>query len=636
MLRFQSWFIATLLAAVAALPAQSADLRDKTALEAFVDGVVTPLMQNENSPSGTVAIVLDGELLLAKGYGYKDVEARTPVDVADTLFRPGSVSKLFTWVAVMQLVEQGKLDLDADVNTYLQGFRIRETFDQPITLRHILTHTPGFEDGGLGYLIIDKPENLIPLSEAMERYQPERVNPPGVQSAYSNYGTALAGLIVEQVSGVPFNDYVQRNLFDPLGMRHSSFAEPLPPELDARMAKGYKVDKGAYVEKPFELVGNFGPAGGMSTTATDMMRFAQAILNGGELDGQRILKSETLKQMLTRSFAQDDRLSGMLLGFYESDYNGNRVVGHGGDTQWFHSDLAIDEGNRLAIFVSFSGTGGRFPRSALISALYDEYFPAAIEAPAAPADFKDRAARYAGSYGFWRGNFSKVERAFSLGSAVQVAPTDDGALIVAFGGGAKQYVEVGPNLFQERAPAVSLTAGISPRKIAFQENAAGEVTGFIMDGLPFMSLRKLAFYETPSFSFSLLGGSLLLMLAFVLRRFFQRREIASFKPADRAAIQSAFYASLAHVSVAVVGVVVISSVMDELMSGFPLSFKAWLVLPILASLATLYLAYRTVLVWSQGALAGVMARLRFTLVSLAALALVWFYWYWNILGFQYL
>ena len=635
MLCLRSWPLATVLTVLAAFPVYSADLRDQAALETFVDGVVLPLMQNENSPSGTVAIIQDGEVLLAKGYGYQDVETRKPVNVADTLFRPGSISKLFTWVSVMQLVEQGKLDLDTDVNTYLQGFKIREKFGKPITLRHILTHTPGFEDGGLGYLIIDKPENLIPLSEAMERYQPERVNPPGAQSAYSNYATALAGLIVEQVSGLPFNDYVQRNLFDPLGMQLSTFAEPLPAELEARMAKGYKVEKGTYVEKPFELVGNFGPAGGMSTTATDMMRFAQAILNGGELDGNRILKSETLDQMLTTNFAQDDRLTGMLLGFYESDYNGNRVVGHGGDTQWFHSDLAIDAGNRLAIFVSFSGTGGRIPRSALISALYDEYFPAALDSPVPPADFKDRAGRYAGTYGFWRGNFSKIERAFGVGNGVQVAPTEDGALLVAFGGGAKQYVEIGPNLFQERAPGVTLSAGISPKKIAFQENEAGEVTGFIMDGLPFMSLRKMAFYETPSFNFSVLGGGLLLMLAFVLRRFFQRREIAALKPADRAAIQAAFYASLLHVLVAVVGVVVIASVMDDLMSGFPLSFRAWLVLPILAGLATLYLAYRTVLVWTQGALAGLMARLRFTVVTLAALALVWFYWYWNILGFQY-
>ncbi len=619
-----------------AVPAQAADLRDTATLEAFVDGVVQPLMRNENSPSGVVAISLDGELLLAKGYGYQDIDARQPVDPAETLFRPGSISKLFTWVAVMQLVEQGKLDLDTDVNTYLQGFSIKNTFAEPITLRHILTHTPGFEDGGLGYLIIDKPENLIPLREAMERYQPERVNPPGVQTAYSNYGTALAGLIVEQVSGLPFTEYVQRNLFEPLGMAHSTFAEPLPSDLVPKMAKSYKVEQGAFQEQPFELVGNFGPAGGMSATATDMLRFAQAVLNGGELDGGRILQPDTLTQMLTRNFTHDERLTGMLLGFYESNHNGHRVFGHGGDTQWFHSNLSIDPENRLVVFVSFSGAAGRVPRSALIPAIYDEYFPAEVKVPSAPAGFKERAAPYAGTYAFWRGNFSKVERLFGIGNAVQVVPTEDNTLTVAFGGGAKQYVEVEADLFQERDPGLSLVAGISPSKIAFQRNDAGEVTGFVMDGLVFMSLRKLAFYETPSFHFSLLGISLLVLLLFTLRRFFQRREIAAYNPADRTAIQAAFYAAFLHVLVAVVGAVVIATVMDDLLSGFPTPFKAWLVLPLLATLASLYLAYRTVLVWSKGALAGLMARLRYTVVTLAALALVWFYWYWNILGFQYL
>ncbi|HLU07461.1 MAG TPA: serine hydrolase domain-containing protein, partial [Woeseiaceae bacterium] len=216
--------------------AAPADLDDRAALESFVDGLVGPMMKANSSPSGTVAISLRGELIFEKGYGYQDVETRIPVDPAKTLFRPGSVSKLFTWVSVMQLVEQGKLDLDADVNTYLETFKIREAFDTPITLRNIMTHTAGFEDGGLGYLIIDDPDRIMPLREAMQRYQPDRVNPPGKQTAYSNYATALAGLIVENVSGLPFADYVQQHIFDPLGMERSTFVEPLPEPMAAHMA----------------------------------------------------------------------------------------------------------------------------------------------------------------------------------------------------------------------------------------------------------------------------------------------------------------------------------------------------------------------------------------------------------------
>jgi CubicO group peptidase (beta-lactamase class C family) len=202
----------------------ASNLDDPAAVEALVDGIVVPLMKSNSSPSGTVAIARNGELLLAKGYGFEDIEGQEPVDPYETLFRPGSVSKLFTWVAVMQLVEQGKLDLDTDVNTYLQDFKIKDTFKEPITLRHILTPA-GFEDGALGYLIVDDPARAVPLGEAMERYQPLRVNAPGAQTAYSNYATALAGHIVASISGLSFTDYIEQNIFDPLGMENSSFVD---------------------------------------------------------------------------------------------------------------------------------------------------------------------------------------------------------------------------------------------------------------------------------------------------------------------------------------------------------------------------------------------------------------------------
>ncbi len=123
-------------------------------LEAFLDGVLAAEMRSHSIASATVSVVKDGELFFAKGYGYADRESRRPVDPERTLFRPGSISKLFTWTAVMQLVEQGKIDLDADVNEYLTDFRIPDTFPEPITMEHLMTHTPGFEDGGLGYLLI--------------------------------------------------------------------------------------------------------------------------------------------------------------------------------------------------------------------------------------------------------------------------------------------------------------------------------------------------------------------------------------------------------------------------------------------------------------------------------------------------
>ncbi len=606
------------------------------AIEAFFDGAVGPLMVNNSSPSGVVVLARAGEVIFAKGYGYQDLEQRIPVDPYTTLFRPGSVSKLFTWVAVMQLVEQGKLDLDTDVNQYLEGFQIENRFEQPITLRHILTHTPGFEDGALGYLIIDDPDRALPLAEAMERYQPARVNPPGAQTAYSNYATALAGLIVQNVSGEPFADYVANHIFEPLGMSNATFEEPVPERLADQMAESYAVEAGAFVEKPFEIITSFAPAGAQSAAGIDMVRFATAILNGGELDGRRILRPETVEEMLTRNFSHDDRLSGMALGFYEDDYEGTRVVGHGGDTRWFHSLLGIDQEHDLTYFVSFGGSGGSAVRSSLMPAFYREFFPRKEEPPVPPAGFAERAGKYAGTYGFWRSNFSTLERAMGLMGGVSIALTADDTLVLGFAGKAKQYAEIEPNLFRETNPLISLAPGISPRLIAFQEDDSGKVTGFVMEGLPFMSLRKLPAWEAPTFNYSLLGISFLVFLGVLLRRFFQRREISGLGDADRGALRAAVWASGMNWLTLIAGVVVISIVQDRLFSEMPTLFKAWLVLPILATLAGLWLAFRALRVWAGGQLASAWARLRYTVVALCGLFMCWFYWYWNILGFQYL
>nr|WP_181918487.1 MULTISPECIES: serine hydrolase domain-containing protein [unclassified Wenzhouxiangella] len=611
-------------------------LDDTAALEAFIDGVVEPLMRNNNSPSGTVAIARDGEFIFTKGYGYKDIAAQEPVDPETTLFRPGSVSKLATWVAVMQLVEQGKLDLDTDINEYLEAVEIPATFDEPITLWHVMTHTTGFEDGGMGYLIIEDPDKALPLKEAMQRYRQERVNPPGAQSAYSNYATALAGLIVANVSGQPFNEYVAEHIFEPLGMDTATFDEPLPEHLEDQVATSYGFEAGGYKEKPFEIVSSFGPAGGQSASATDMVRFAQAILNGGSLDGQQILRPETVEEMLSLQFSHDERLMGMALGWYETDYEGTRVMGHGGDTRWFHSYLGVDETHDLAFFASFSGSGGSAVRSALFPAFYGQYFPRDEAPPEPPEDFAERAGRYAGEYGFWRTNFSKIEKALRMSSVVQVSPGPNNTLVVGFGGNAKQYVEVGDNLFRARNEDVTLVAGVAPRLIAFQENDAGEITGFVMDGLPFMSLRTLKPWETPNVNYMLLGFAFLVFLAVLLRRFFQRSAIKAWPAPDRSAYGAAVLASAANWLALITGVIVISVVGDSMFSEISTLFKVWLVMPILAVIACLWLLFKLAVVWKDGLLASLWARLRYTVVALCGLFVIWFYWFWNILGFQYL
>lgn len=620
---------------LASVPVQAADLGNRETLETFVDGYARAMMKSQESPVGTVAIAHDGELILAKGYGYQDLETRTPVDPYKTLFRPGSVSKLFTWVAVMQQVERGKLDLDADVNKYLKNFQIADTWPgKPITLRHIMTHTSGFEDGALGYLIIDDPARIMPLAEAMKRYQPRRINPPGVQTAYSNYATALAGLIVANVSGLSFNQYIQQNIFDVLGMHDASFVEPLPKELAQNMAGSYAVEGGGFTRKPYEIISNFGPAGALAASATDMLKFAEAIRGGGEYQGKRILQAATVEQMLKRQFSHDPRMLGMGLGFYETGANGVLLVGHGGDTGAFHSELVIDRANALSFFVSFGGSGGGAVRSGFKQAFYDEFFPAAESRLTPPADFANRAGRYAGTYQFWRSNFSTIEKAMKLAGGIKVTPTPHNTLMIGLFGAAKEFAEVDKNLFREVQPF----KGLGPFRtdmLAFQENAAGEITGFVVAGAPFMSTYRIPFYEGTLFNGVLAGLAMLMFIGVWLRLAYQRPAYKALPGAEKAAYRASLLAAGSNLAVLVVGLIVVLSVASRLSGEIPLAFKLWLVLPLIAFVAGLYQLFQMVQVWRHGLLRGVFARLRYSAVTLAALFMCWFYWYWNILGFQY-
>src|SRR6185436_7595239 len=223
-----------------------------TDVETFLDGLVPLQLAQDDIAGATIAIVKDGKVLFSKGYGYADIEKKKPVSAEETLFRPGSVSKLFTWTAVMQLFEQGKLDLDRDVNSYID-FKIPDAFGQPISVKNLLEHTPGFEEQ-IKDLIRTDPE--IPnLGEYLKTHIPGRIYPPGTVPAYSNYGAALAGYIVERVSGIPFDQYIEENIFKPLGMTHSTFRQPLPSELSPNMSNGYQLASDG--PKPFEMITPF-------------------------------------------------------------------------------------------------------------------------------------------------------------------------------------------------------------------------------------------------------------------------------------------------------------------------------------------------------------------------------------------
>jgi CubicO group peptidase (beta-lactamase class C family) len=473
---------------------------DPAELEAFMDGLMASQMTEKHIPGAVVVIVKDGNVLFSKGYGYADFETLTPVNPETTLFRPGSVSKLFVWTSVMQLVEQGKLTLDADVNEYLD-FVIPATYSEPITLRTLLTHTPGFEDVGEDLFKL-KPEDVLALEAYLKTHLPARVFPPGTTGAYSNYGTALAGYIVERTSGMPFYEYVEKNIFDPLGMKHATFRQPLPANLAADMSSGYNYSNGGYVKAGFEYVVAY-PAGSSSISGLDMAKFMIAHLQNGRYSDKRILREETTIQMHSQLYAADPRIAGMAYGFFEDYINGQRVISHGGDTLLFHSGLFLLPDWNLGLFISTNAIGGAGVSDAVALAFADRYFPVEKKvAPIPPEDFDTRAPLYTGEYYMARSNFTGFEKFLSLTSPISVSVDEDKHVIVTMAGETDQFVEIEPGLLANLEDPDS-------KLVLKEEN--GRVT--LSPSMPFVFIKARWYESAYLFLLIFLGGAFLFISA---------------------------------------------------------------------------------------------------------------------------
>ncbi|HEY1215223.1 MAG TPA: serine hydrolase domain-containing protein, partial [Bryobacteraceae bacterium] len=455
-------------------------------MSGFMDALVPYAMERANIAGGVIVVVKDGGVLFSKGYGWADVAKRIPVIADQTLFRPGSVTKLFTWTAVMQLVEQGKLSLDRDVNDYLD-FRIPPKFGQPITIRNLMTHTPGFEDG-LSEAFVKTPEELVPLHDYLAKHMPARIFPPGKVVAYSNYGASLAGYIVQRVSGEPYNDYIAHHILLPLGMGHSTFSQPLPPALQASMSQGYLT---ASDEKtiPFEII-QTAPAGAMSATGTDLAPFMIAHLQDGVYAGATILKPETARLMHSPQSQMAPGMNGYDLGFYDENRNGLRIIGHAGDTAPFHSDLHLLLDKGVGLFMSFNslGTQGEAGkvRDYVFRHFLDRYYPYIPPEEKTVADPQRDAARVAGYYGSSRRIDSGLRVLGAFSQAAVTARPDGTVEIDALkdlGGTPLRWREVGPLTYRE-------TDGQTHLKFVTDET--GNVAYWISDEfIPVMIFQRL-------------------------------------------------------------------------------------------------------------------------------------------------
>lgn len=629
--------IASLLALLSVPAAATAEgesgLDVPKGFEAFLDDVMADHFSRFDLAGAVVTVVKDGEILVSKGYGYADIVGKVPVDADTTLFPTASVAKLFTWTAIMQLVEEGKLDLDADVNDYLTSFQIPDTFTEPVQVWHLLSHTAGFEDKPQVGAFSRSADGLPDLETALIDFMPERVWEPGLYTAYSNYGSALAGHLVAEVSGMDWDEYIEQNIFGELGMAHSSASQPITASLEADVAKVYVGGEARLVEATFEY-SLLAPAGGTVTTGQDMGRFMLSHLQGQTGDG-RLLDQETIDQMHSQLFTHDPRLPGNAHGFWESDENGHHVLSHAGDLNTAHTLLALIPEQDLGFYVSYNSHEDAIDaRNDLWKAFVDYALPPAetkAESNTQTAASDGSIDQFAGDYGVNRVSTSTLSKLLKLLSVMTVS-NDGGTLVTQAPGVEEQrWTQAGVNEFEEVD---------GPGTMIFGLDDTEEVTHIVFNGTSMTAFSPLfAFFPVawPD-SIALHGGLFVASLVVILSAltvwpvisFVRRRRNGTTTKGARFARGWATATAAIFLLFIVLLLMAVGN-FTEIEYGVTTLLWAALAAGAISALFTLGTIVHTIRAW-RGGYWSFAQRLYYTLLTLTFLALVWQLNHWNLLG----
>jgi CubicO group peptidase (beta-lactamase class C family) len=620
--------------AVASSPPLFAHPLNKEDLEAFFDGIIPLQLERSDVAGASVLVMKDGETLLLKGYGYSDLKSKRQVDPTSTIFRLASISKLFTWISAMQLVEQGKLDLDVDVGRYLD-FPIKASngISAPITLRNLMTHTGGFEETVRNVIVTDN-KYYLGLREFLIENQPRRLFEPGKVAAYSNYGVGLGSYIIQRVSGEPFEQYVAKRIFSPLGMTHSTFLQPPPKDLEKLPSIGYP---SSTLKAPigFELFSPVG-AGGLSSSAADMGRFGQALLNGGELDGHRILKQESLAAMWAPQFRASEELPPLGLGFYQEWRNDLKWIGHQGDLIAFHSLFFLEPRNKLLLFISYNSAGSaNRTRAELLNEFSDRYFPQMQQQTFISVPRK-QLKEIEGFYQPTRRADSTQVKLLILFSQFHAAVDKDGVLHVSevknLRGQPAAWKPIGKDLWQEVD---------EQRKFFAIRSSDGRIVR-VAAAFAGTQLQRVPWYEQNYLIYVLLGissavfGSVLIALILrLVRRYLLRssQPIASPGTLPLSALQKG---AAVYWVVLLLGLAIVYAVVGNDDAILPTTAwdKYFLIADILFTIAvvlSIFTVISAARVWRRP-LTPRMSQIKFTLVGLAGLFLSWFVVHWNLIG----
>jgi CubicO group peptidase (beta-lactamase class C family) len=429
-------------------------------LEAFVDGMVKDAMAREHIAGAAVSVVQNGQVILKKGYGFAGLNPQRAVDPDRTLFRVGSISKTFTWIALMKEVEAGRMRLNQPVNLYLpEKVQVKDQgYDQPVRVANLMDHSAGFEDRALGQLFERNYDRVRPLDLYLRQERPRRVRAPGAVSSYSNYGAALAGEAVSYTAGKPYERLIEDEILGPLGMGHTTFREPhqpkagLPAPMSATLvgdiSDGYRWTPVGFRQRDYEFLEQGGPAGAASSTASDMARYMLMQLGGGQLGGATIYGPTTAQALRTPLRKTPLGINGWAHGFMVFDLpGGRRGYGHDGDTLSFHAKMVTIPDLNLGIFIADNTDTGEALAERLPERLVQHFYaPPQIFPRAGSPELAQRRKDFAGYYLTTRRAYSGLEGFVDqLQGGASVDVSRDGHLITRDDEmGVKTWVPEGP------------------------------------------------------------------------------------------------------------------------------------------------------------------------------------------------
>ena len=597
-------------------------------LNAWIDSTFKEALNSVHIAGASIVLMQGDSILHMNGYGVQNIESNIPVGSSSSIFGIASISKTFVGTAIMQLVEDGQLELDRDVNNYLKTFQLRYKFNDSITVKHLLTHTAGFDERNIGTAVRTE-KDVISLSRYLKKRMPPQIRPAGEVITYSNHGYALLGLIVEEVSGLPFHEYVRKKILQPLEMNYSGYRR------QAELKENYVT---SYLQKDEQLIPykpNFQlyyPAGSMSSTASDMGHYISMFLNNGHFKGIQILDSSTVVKMHQTAFRQYEKSeNGWLLRFYESQWNGIRLVRHAGAIQGFVSELILIPEKNIGFFIcanssSMPNSNSRVFIDKFIYDLLPRLMPGSIvekertkvstkigsvDEPLEMFTGKYRSTRYAHT------TLGKLATLIGFSLEIEIVSNDSTLEVVEWN---DKLVPISDLTFHSKYD----------RYLAFGRNTKGEISYFFVDTFSF---NKLKWYEPVKFQIYWMGGIILILLIFIItsvvRKLFVRKRNSHLLKKINFSL-----ASLIVLFLAMLAFVLIKTDPQEFFYGIPLLIKMALVLPFLiiplefVSVYLLIKAFR----YKELKTLGLIYQ---SVILVAALLFIPWLTYYNLIGFNY-